>query len=67
MNEERPVVFTITRADSNSNNVFRVRTTDPRGSEYNNLITKNIWFSWLCMITRELNKKGYAVLFEVEN
>lgn len=63
MNEDRPIVFTISRETPN---VYKVKTKDQRGHKYNNIITTNIWFSWLCSVTRELNKEGYAVLFEVE-
>ena len=65
MNEERPIVFTITRADSHSD-VFKVKTKDPRGEYMNGMMTANIWFSYLVKLSEELNNKGYAVLFEVD-
>ena len=65
MNEDRPIVFTISKADDKGN-VFRVKTKDPRGEYMNGLMTTNIWFSYLVKLAEELNNKGYAVLFEVD-
>ena len=65
MNEERPIVFTISKA-GDYENVFKVKTKDPRGSYMNGIMTKNIWFSYLVKLSEEFNNKGYAVLFEVD-
>ena len=63
--EDRPVVFTISMA-SDTGNLYRVVTKDPRGQKMNTVITKNILFSWMCRVTEELNADNYAVLFEVD-
>ena len=65
MYEDRPVVFTISRT-SNTDNLYRVATKDPRGQKMNTVITKNILFAWMCRVTEELNADNYAVLFEVD-
>ena len=65
MIEERPIVFTISKA-GDSESVFKVTTKDPRGSYMNGLMTKNIWFSYLVKLAEEFNNKGYSVLFEVD-
>ena len=65
MYEDRPVVFTISRT-SNTDNLYRVVTKDPRGQKMNTVITKNILFAWMCRVTEELNADNYAVLFEVD-
>ena len=63
MNEERPIVFTIS---DEGNGVVGVKTKDPRGEHMNGLATRNILFSYMAMLTSEFNNNGgYAVLFEV--
>lgn len=66
MNEDRPVVFTITQNSTRRGHVYKVTTRDPRGSHMNTIITENILFSWMVKVTTELNKDNYAVLFEVD-
>ena len=61
MNEERPIIFTVTPLDSGH---YRIYTEDSRtdlqancGSDLSTM---------LASISEELNNKGYAVLFEVD-
>lgn len=62
MNEERPIVFTI----SEINHGVSMLTKDPRGSDENSEVDYGIIFEVMRDITETLNNKGYAVLFEVD-
>lgn len=62
---DSPVIFTITKE---KDVFYKVYTRDPRGAEYNLLshVDRSATFGRMQKITRELNDKGYAVLFEVD-
>lgn len=73
MNEERPIVFTITLNDKYHRNCY-ISTKDIRGMNCDyikealdggNSYMSDL-FDDMCAITEELNNKGYAVLFEVD-
>ena len=65
MNEERPIVFTVSKSDMNE--MYRIYTHDGRGSDENvfNLYADEL-FKTMLDISEVLNDKGYAVLFEVD-
>jgi len=62
MDEERPVVFTITQNDAMH---YRIYTKDSRTDIQANVGYEGL-FHMLVSISEELNNKGYAVLFEVD-
>lgn len=64
MNEERPIVFTITQK-SFDDKTYDITTTDQRSSLCAMGVKINNIFPMLLDITTVLNNKGYAVLFEV--
>ena len=64
MQEERPVVFTLSEV---SQGVYSLTTKDPRGDLLNEgkvLSHKLVWK--MRDLSKRLNNKGYAVLFEVD-
>lgn len=62
MNDERPIVFTITYSDSG----YWIRTRDSRSEEpYNNIYYGEL-STIMAEIARKYSNKGYAVLFEVD-
>lgn len=73
MNEERPIVFTITLSEKYHRNCY-ISTKDIRGAgcEYIREALEgghshmSDLFDDMCAISEELNNKGYAVLFEVD-
>ena len=69
MNEERPIVFTITEymKFGSSRLFYDVKTPDTRGADANleELLPVQV-FTAMRTIAEELNNKGYAVLFEVD-
>ena len=62
MNEERPIVFTISDL---GNKTYSVTTKDPRGCELNTEKTQALFYK-LRTLSEVLNNKGFAVLFEVD-
>lgn len=62
MNEERPIVFTITRNDATH---YRIYTKDSRTDLQANVGIAGL-FTMLTSISEDLNNKGYSVLFEVD-
>ena len=76
MDEERPIVFTI--QSDYMHRIYRnakITTKDPRAGEskyYSDYVGGECiafldMFDVMVTISGELNNKGYAVLFEVEN
>ena len=62
MNEERPIVFTITQNDAVH---FRIYTKDSRADLQANVGYEGL-FTMLVSISEAFNNQGYAVLFEVD-
>lgn len=62
MNEERPIVFTITRNDAMH---YRIYTKDNRADLQANVGYEGL-FTMLVSISKSFNEQGYAVLFEVD-
>ena len=62
MNEDRPIVFTISNTGNRS---YCILTKDPRG-EMCNIGRTEVLFFRMTKIADTLNNKGYAVLFEVD-
>lgn len=60
--EERPIVFTITQNDTIH---YRIYTKDSRTDIQANAGLDGLFDELIC-ISEELNKQGYAVLFEVD-
>ena len=67
MNEERPIVFTISYNTSTKH--YTIATTDERvvciDKVTDNLLSAEI-IETMCNITGILNNKGYAAVFEVK-
>lgn len=61
MNEERPIVFTITRSDRNH---FRIWSKDSR-VDFQACVGRDL-YPMLFGITKQYNEEGYSVLFEVD-
>lgn len=66
MNEERPIVFTITQITNNFGGLYRIYTKDSRYKYNQSDISVLRLFETMTEIAEELNNNGYAVLFEVE-
>lgn len=62
MNEERPIVFTITQNDAVH---FRIHTKDSRADLQATVGYEGL-FTMLSSISKTFNEQGYAVLFEVD-
>ena len=62
MNEERPIVFTITRNDATH---FRIYTKDNRADLQANVGYEGL-FPMLVSISAAFDEQGYAVLFEID-
>ena len=68
--EERPIVFTVRRNDNLLN--YSISSTDSRAKHSDDkpikftALKSNTLFDDMVFIARELNAKGYAVLFEVD-
>ena len=62
MNEDRPIVFTITQNDGAH---FRIYTKDSRADLQANVGYQGL-FTMLASISEAFNNQGYAVLFEVD-
>jgi hypothetical protein len=69
MNNDRPIVFTITEymEFGSSRLLYDVKTSDTRGAAANleELLPVQIFIA-MRIIAEKLNNKGYAVLFEVD-
>lgn len=67
MNEERPIVFTISKITDNFGGLCLIKTKDSRadGCTYTDVGVVQL-FEIMCVISEEFNDKGYAVLFEVD-
>lgn len=61
MDNDRPIVFTITQNDAVH---YRIYTKDSRADLQANVGRAGL-FTMLASISEEFNKQGYAVLFEV--
>ncbi len=69
MNEERPIVFTISEYEKFmlEGKYYDITTKDPRGESENlTEIPCESPFLYMELISARLNNKGYAVLFEVD-
>lgn len=68
MNEERPIVFTVSRITRNFGGLYHIRTKDGRAGEHNDYMDVGVrqLFDILEEITEDLNDEGYAVIFEVD-
>ena len=62
MNEERPIVFTIT---PNVDGRCEVHTVDKRAIEPRYFCNSNEVIECMAVLTERYNNKGYAVMFEV--
>ena len=62
MNEDRPIVFTITQ---NHGAHFRIYTKDSRADLQANVGYQGL-FTMLASISETFNNQGYAVLFEID-
>lgn len=61
MEEERPIIFTVTPLD---NGHYKIYTEDSRADLQANC--GRDLYTMIASISEELNNKGYAVLFEVD-
>ena len=62
MDNDRPIVFTITHSDLG----YWIRTRDSRSEEpYNNIYCGEL-LDKMIELSEKYNKQGYAVLFEVD-
>ena len=67
MNEERPIVFTISEITRNFGGLYIIKTKDRRANNYNRIdVGVMELFPTMCEISEEFNAEGYAVLFEVD-
>ena len=62
MNEDRPIVFTISHTGSRT---YSILTKDPRGEKCSVGRTEVLFYR-MTKIAETLNNEGYAVLFEVD-
>ena len=67
MNEERPIVFKVSRITFNFGGLYHIRTKDNRAGDHNDYMDVGVGqlFDTLEEITEDLNDEGYAVIFEV--
>lgn len=64
MDEERPIVFTISEWKTG---IVKIVTTDPRGKDSNVYeLNRDLVLLGMVHIAEVGNAKGYAVLFEVD-
>ena len=67
MNEERPIVFTISQITQNFGGLFQIKTKDKRANNWHRIdISATELFAVMEEIAEEFNDNGYAVLFEVD-
>lgn len=60
------ITFTVTEVKSNLGECYSITTTNSIGREFNySIVMKNNLFAIMELITKELNDRGYGVLFEV--
>lgn len=61
---DRPIVYTISEWKPET---LKVVTTDPRGTDANVYeLRRDLILTVMVVMTKALNAKGYAVLFEVD-
>lgn len=64
------VVFTISKVTSNFGGLFEIKTKNPNGREFNKVCPDEVGvmqlYTTLEEISKDLNDKGFAVLFEVD-
>ena len=64
MNDERPIVFTLTELNEG---VYQLQTTDSRaGNTPSPEIPDYLLFGVMSLLSERFNAKGYSVLFEVD-
>ena len=67
MNEDRPIVFTVSKITDNFGGLYSIKTKDSRANNRNSIDVSVVQlFEVMCEFSEEFNDNGYAVLFEVD-